>query len=441
MRPTTIIDCAIFLAARTLAGCGGTEDRQATNIDANAADSSCRDTTEDDTQANIDASATDSEPGGEPADSVDASATDSPCKGLAGVYEIAATEGVASGGRPWLMLTEVESWCMARVGEPWRDTVPAILSWAPDTLGVRPLEALVGGGEPDSCELGWTWTSFSLDLDSHGHLSGNGTALDSYHDKGFEGIAGMGSEKVPVTVQNPASPTELRFAFPNGRPGLLPWERSAVLEASRPTSGLANAIPTTDPFAVVWGTGERTATVGFVMDWDASRGQTYHATSIAGAVDDAGRALSEATLELPVLDVGPAATRIDFEGDPPARWPVWVSASAATPACPPGGGVMVWGEQAGLAWQLDTTGATEAWVTFADPDDSIEVAATTPDGQSAEWIGITRDATAHTVTLRFAVSAARRLGFELTVNKSVCPMFGAPSVCVLSSGTEAPAEP
>lgn len=100
----------------------------------------------------------------------------------------------------------------------------------------------------------------------------------------------------------------------------------------------------------------------------------------------------------------------------------------------------------GVAWELSTTGATEARVVLGMPDDAdpatyaleepgwntVELTARRPDGEFAEPLPEQRDPSGRTLTLRFTVDGVERLGFELG-NWGSCHWCG-PSVYLILAG-------
>jgi hypothetical protein len=342
------------------------------------------------------------------------------CRGLAGIHEIVGQERPLE-MRPWLILTEeADGSCEARIGEQWCDPVVAKLLWEDDKLQVNGVPAQEGLLQ-DGC-LYW-----QLDMDLTGDGAFAGSGIGTYYPAGPMEPGTLvflwPREETTVLVADALSPTAIRFTYPERRPAALPWDGALLVEASRPAARLSMALPVLSGVAGAWETaGERTVQASLLASWDELRGLSRQIGTVAEVLDDAGYPFAQGA-ELSFFDVGTAVSLIQFRDLPSARWGYVAVADPAPVGCGDTGCLDVrsgW-PQSGIAWQLDTQGATEARVTFAVDDGAdpatfilyVTLVAMLPNGTAAPGLAEERDIANRTITRRFDTQGAERLGFEL----------------------------
>jgi hypothetical protein len=263
----------------------------------------------------------------------------------------------------------------------------------------------------------WRWTAFDLDLAADGSLAGTGTADYSWTMWQDDSSDPSGSAQLTVIVAAVPSATDLRVVYPNARAAALPWDQTLVVEASRPVSQLAQALPLASGDGAAWtATGQRTAESTLGGNWDDWAGVTRVLDPVAGALDDAGQPFPEGAPVLSVLDVGLPTQARSFGEVPSGSWGSVGVATCGDSAC-----LEIYTGcvgSSGVAWQLETQNATEARVTFyGDAIHAVPygftVVATLPDGTLASELSREVDAEGGTVTLRFDPAGADRIGIEL----------------------------
>ncbi len=369
---------------------------------------------------------------------------DNVCHGLAGSYELTPGNwdqpcdqvdsdiGVYdpyTGGDPWvwlpacpmLILEASGEVCAARVAEPWREPVPAQVSFEPDRVRlVVDGDGAVGGGYFDTWWLHtWHWRAFELAIDASGALAC--TAMGTYDDYSSDDYYGSRDLGLTAAMVVREPTTDLFIVHPRQRASALPWDQPLVLQAARPLPNIGDILkpsPVVDQWTV---TGERTAESRLLGTWDELRGQEYFPRIARSARENSGQSFLRRRVPLSVYDVGPAVRALDFNQLPVAHWGrVWVDDGFPCEGHPCVGVRSWWGRTpngSGVAWQLDTTGATEVRISFyfdaeyPPRDDHVHVF--DPSGNEPRPLSYEIDEAARTFTFRYDPAGAERVGIEV----------------------------